>query len=250
MMSFQKLIYLIFLFILVGCKNKIQNQKILIVSQDKKHAFRDWISQVDAKIRIVDFYNLPKDSMQYYLLNSDGIIMSGGEDINPSLYNHSDYKEICGEMDNYRDSLEILLLKHAMKSDKPLLAICRGHQLMNVINGGSLIPDIPTFIKDTTIHHRTKKGIHPITCVKNSWIDKNFTSNDFMVNSRHHQCIDRIAKNFKVAAKSPDGVIESIELKDPSDHRFIIGVQFHPENMNDSLSRYLRKIFLSQLYLE
>lgn len=240
---------LFFLLLLFICF-KTNAQKIVILSQDKNNVCRNWLSETDSTLKIIDFYTLPKDSLQFYLLHSNGIIMTGGEDINPTLYGRPEYISICGVIDNYRDSLEVLLLKHAMNTQKPVLAICRGFQLMNVVNGGSLIPDIPTFIKYSTIKHKTKSGLHPINALKNSWIDKNFESSEFMVNSRHHQCIDRIARNFKVSAISPDGVIESIELKDEKDLRFIIGVQFHPESKDDELSHYLRAAFLKNLYSE
>lgn len=237
------------LFCLLGCNSK--KQKIVIVSKDSTHTVRDWISKYDPSLKIVEFYTLPKDSMAYYLVRANGIIMCGGEDVNPKLYDRSDYMEVCGKIDNYRDSIEQILIKYAMNMNTPILGICRGHQLLNVVNGGTLIPDIPTFVKDTSVHHRIdNNGLHPITCVKNSWIDKKFQEGNFLVNSRHHQSVDKVASLFKVAAKSPDGVVESIELKNKKSHLFVLGVQWHPENLTDPMSRFIRASFLEKVYVK
>lgn len=240
---------LLFFIIIVFTSCEHKKQRIVILSKDSTHAVRDWLTKHDSSLKIIEFYTLPKDSMAYYLVRTNGIIMCGGEDVDPELYGKPNYAEICGKIDPYRDSIEVILVKYAMKTNIPILGICRGHQILNVVNGGTLIPDIPTFIKDTSIHHRiNNNGLHPIACVKNSWIDKQFREGNFMVNSRHHQSVDELAPIFKVAAKSPDGVVESIELKNKKSHSFVLGVQWHPENLTDPLSGYLRASFLKKVY--
>lgn len=246
---FRVCLLLITIILFTRCEQK--KQRIVILSKDTSHAVRDWLTKYDSSIKIIEFYSLPKDSLAYYLVRANGIVMCGGEDVNPKLYGKPNYTEVCGKMDPYRDSIEVILVKYAMKTNIPILGICRGHQILNVVNGGTLIPDIPTFVKDTSIHHRLENnGLHPISCIKNSWIDRQFGRGDFMVNSRHHQSVDKLAPIFKIAAKAPDGVIESIELKNKKRYSFVLGVQWHPENLTDPLSGYLRASFLKKIYMK
>jgi putative glutamine amidotransferase len=139
------------------------------------------------------------------------------------------------------------MIHYAMKYKKPLLGICRGQQIINAVNGGTLIPDIPTINPDSPIKHRNESDrAHIIMPIPGSWITSKFPVRAFWVNSRHHQCVDELANGFEVAAYAPDGIVESIELVDKHRHPFVIGVQWHPENLRDSLSTYLGQLFLEK----
>ncbi|WP_342270359.1 gamma-glutamyl-gamma-aminobutyrate hydrolase family protein [Rickettsia endosymbiont of Orchestes rusci] len=170
----------------------------------------------------------------------DGVVIPGGdEDIHPKFY-EPEYAEDVVIANNERDEFEILVLKKSLARNIPILGICRGMQLLNVAFGGSLIQHIPDYMKNNNqtiiINHEqpSPKNIvsHSITIESGTKLAK-MTNNktQIMVNSTHHQAIDRVGNGLVVSAKANDGIIEAIELQN---HKFIIGVQWHPEYLNDN----------------
>ena len=161
----------------------------------------------------------------------DAIIMSGGEDINPEYYGEKPPPEL-GSVDTLRDAYDIFLVRKAAERKIPVLGICRGEQLINVAFGGSLYQDIPSQCK-TEIGHNQKESsripTHKIDIVEGTWIAGIVGSDEYMVNSFHHQAAKQIAPGFIVSAWSPtDSIPEAIEC---IDGRAIWGVQFHPEGL-------------------
>ena len=158
----------------------------------------------------------------------DGLLLTGGEDVSPKLYNEEP-RMVIGPTSPERDRSEILLLKEAMKQQKPILGICRGLQLINVVLGGSLYQDLSEN-KDITIQHVQKtKPHHPthsIAVKEKSHIAKIFQTGDY-VNSFHHQVIKDVADGLTVSAWSQDKVVEAIELFE--NNQSILGLQWHPE---------------------
>ncbi len=144
----------------------------------------------------------------------DGFVLIGGDDINPKLYN----QEVMGavDIDDENDEWEITIIKHALNDKKPIMGICRGLQLLNVYFGGSLIQDYS--------NHRGED--HAIKLEKSYWDFPEQT----MVNTFHHQVIDRLADCFEVIYRANDGVIEMIDHQELP----IVAVQFHPEMQADS----------------
>lgn len=144
----------------------------------------------------------------------DGFVLIGGDDINPKLYN----QEVMGavDIDDENDEWEITIIKHALNDKKPIMGICRGLQLLNVYFGGSLIQDYP--------NHRGEN--HVVKLEKPYWDFPEQT----MVNTFHHQVIDRLADCFEVIYRANDGVIEMINHQELP----IVAVQFHPEMQADS----------------
>lgn len=239
--------YFFYLIVLgfVACSNN--PKKIILISKDYNSNVKNWLLKMDSTLLTKEFYSIAKDSMNFYLQQASGIVLGGGEDVNPTLYNKPEYKAICEVPDNFRDSIEFLLINYAVKNKIPLLGICRGNQILNVANGGTLIPDIPSFKKNCKENHRSSKdSAHVIIPTSDSWIGKSF-GNTIWVNSKHHQSIAQVADIFKVAAISGDSIIESIQVKDTVLHPFLIGVQWHPELLHDSLSVVLGKMFLRKL---
>nr|WP_253307910.1 gamma-glutamyl-gamma-aminobutyrate hydrolase family protein [Rickettsia endosymbiont of Ceutorhynchus assimilis] len=170
----------------------------------------------------------------------DGIVIPGGdEDIHPKFY-EPEYAEDVVIANNERDEFEILVLKKSLARNIPILGICRGMQLLNVAFGGSLIQHIPDYMKNNNqtiiINHEqpSPKNIvsHSITIESGTKLAK-MTNNktQVMVNSTHHQAIDRVGNGLVVSAKANDGIIEAIELQN---HKFVIGAQWHPEYLNDN----------------
>ena len=153
----------------------------------------------------------------------DGIIFSGGPDLDPSWYGETIWNETV-QVDTLRDTSDILLMKAALSSGKPVLGICRGAQLLNVVLGGTLIQDIPSQV-DTLVKH-SGGNWHPVSVEKGSFLYEIFGRDTLQVNSSHHQAVSRIAPDVRAAAYAPDGVLEAYAYGDR-----LIAVQFHPERM-------------------
>lgn len=171
------------------------------------------------------------------LAGVDGLLLTGGDDVAPTRYGETAHPSVV-EAEPGRDEFELALVAEARKRRLPILAICRGVQVLNVACGGTLVQDIPSEVKGALDHSLGVPPHQPYSLAHEVWIDKDTLLWKLMrerlsdadaceVNSRHHQAIKRLARGFRVAATAPDGVIEAIE--NPA-ARFCLGVQWHPEN--------------------
>ena len=174
------------------------------------------------------------DSPKHLTKNVDGLVLAHGGDIDPVRYGEEQHPA-AQEAPVERDEYELALVRHALDADLPILAICRGIQVLNVACGGTLIQDIPAQVPGA-LDHRVREPRYAIA--HDVWITKGSRLGDVMkealdqgdtcpVNSRHHQAVKHVAEGFAVSATAPDGVIEAIERPAA---RFCIGVQWHPEN--------------------
>ena len=173
------------------------------------------------------------------MLQCDGLLLSGGEDVDPAYYGQT-RSEKCGELAKYRDETEMRLLKAFLPTGKPILGICRGSQLLNVYFGGTLHQDIKhiaTCCHDSFRHKN--KGNHTVTLRSGTRLAQILGEERVTVNSLHHQAVDTPAPGMVVGAVSEDGINESVEL---AGHKFCIGVQWHPEHMS-AFSATQRRIF-------
>ncbi|MBR3869073.1 MAG: gamma-glutamyl-gamma-aminobutyrate hydrolase family protein [Clostridia bacterium] len=162
-------------------------------------------------------------------LACDGLLLPGGADIEPALYGRQ-REEKCGKPNELRDKAEFEIYNAFVKTKKPILCICRGFQLLNVVNGGTLHQDIADIKKCShSSFLKRAKAIHNVTITENTKLSEIFTSSVVGVNSMHHQATEDVGKNLVVSAISEDGFVEALELKD---HPFCIGVQWHPEHMS------------------
>jgi putative glutamine amidotransferase len=153
----------------------------------------------------------------------DGLILTGGADVNPARYGQQPHSE-TGEPDDTRDQLEAALLQRALAFDLPVLAICRGLQLFNVVHGGTLIQHLA----NAADHRRRGEAcVHLVHLVPGTKLAAIVGQDAFCVNSRHHQAADRIGAGLVVSARAPDGVVEGLERPDKT---FAIAVQWHPED--------------------
>lgn len=174
---------------------------------------------------------LSEDSLREVFARLDGIVFSGGGDINPSIYGEPPHATLWGLSDD-RDRVELELARWAAHREKPLLGICRGIQVLNVALGGTLIQDIPAEVPDALQHSFDDAVVardyiaHPVKIENGSHLRQVIQSEIASVNSWHHQALKRIAPNLTVVAQAPDGIIEAVEV---DGHRFAIGVQWHPE---------------------
>lgn len=174
-------------------------------------------------------------------LTCDGLLLPGGADINPEMYGE-EKSEKCGKPNETRDEAEPVIFRNFLDTNKPILAICRGIQLINVCKGGTLFQDIKDVQKCKHMDFLSRKGsIHPVSIDKDSVLYGILQTEKINVNSMHHQAINRVGEKFQVAAESEDGFPEAIELQN---HPFCIGVQWHPEHMSKK-SAEQRKIFAS-----
>ena len=174
----------------------------------------------------------------------DGLIITGGNfDIDPQLSGVSKVHKTV-KLKKNRTNFELLITKFMLKENKPVLGICGGEQLINILYNGSLIQHIPDEVKNPLEHEqknpRNEAG-HEIKIIKNTKLHSIITSNKLYVNSAHHQSIKNAGKNLTINAISKDGVIEGIE--DPK-KLFCIGVQWHPEFFINSGDKKLIKNFI------
>lgn len=191
-----------------------------------------------------------RDLVRESVARADGVLTTGGDDINPGLYCRklaTGLRRTVAPADPRRDLTELMLLEEVFRQRKPLLAICRGHQLLNVSLGGTLVVDIRRQMPQSLDHCQTARKYEPVHDVRltaGSLLSSILQTESLGVNSTHHQAVDKVAGPLYVAARSADGVVEALEQR-PDAVRllpYLLAVQFHPERLYD---RYLphRRIF-------
>ena len=177
------------------------------------------------------------DSPSAVVAGVDGLLLAGGPDVLPSLYGEPAHPRFDAA-ESGRDDYEIELARLATEANLPLLAICRGIQVLNVARGGSLVQDIASELPAALAHTLTVPPHQPVEIAHDVWVtagslleqllrERLEESENLPVNSRHHQAVKAVGERLVVTATAPDGVIEALE--DPS-RRFLLGVQWHPEN--------------------
>jgi len=185
-----------------------------------------------------------REEAREILERMDGLLLTGGPDIDPSHY---------GQAARYPDRLELpertasdfAYAREAKDRGLPILGICLGTQTLNVAFGGTLLQHIPEDVPGALAHEDEPEGSaprHTIRIEPKSTLAKALGMEEAEVNSYHHQAVGELAAGFRIAAKSPDGIIEAIER---ADHPFLIGVHWHPERMLESeVTRRLLRAFV------
>ena len=153
----------------------------------------------------------------------DGVVFSGGPDLDPSHYGETFWNETV-KVDTLRDASDLLLMRAALDAGKPILAICRGEQLLNVVLGGTLWQDVPTQVDTLVIHGGDV--LHRIGVEKGSVLYGLFGKDSLTVNSSHHQAVKQVAPGVRVTAHAEDGIVEAYEYGDK-----VVAYQFHPERL-------------------
>lgn len=174
-----------------------------------------------------------KRDVESFLGRIDGLLLTGGNDVPPERYGEKRHrKTVCVHSD--KDASDSVLLQTALEMKKPILSICYGVQLVNVIFGGSLIQDIPSEYKSSIIHKdpHNKSYTHSVMVEKDSLLYSIIGSGFIETNSIHHQAIKRLGKGLKNVAHTVDSIIEAVEWTD--DYPFLLGVQWHPERIIDN----------------
>jgi putative glutamine amidotransferase len=206
---------------------------IAITACQRLEDYKQAILHAGGEVHVVDDSISVADALN----GMDGLLLTGGDDVAPTRYGEEKHPAVTPVAPE-RDDFEIALVQEARKRGLPILAICRGVQVLNVAGGGTLVQDIPAQVTGALEHKQTVPPHQSYDLAHEVWFEKDSLLGKLMrerlsdvdsceVNSRHHQSVKTVASGFQVSATAPDGVIEAIE--DPAS-RFCLGVQWHPEN--------------------
>ena len=191
-----------------------------------------------------------QNSIKEYLNIASGLVfIGGGFDLHPSRYQQEMHPKI--KLNQIRDDFEYQLISQAISTEIPILGICNGMQLLNVICGGSLIAHIPDH-QQYLDHEQSNnpdfknyhQGYHQISFDQNSKLAEIIKEKSTIVNSSHHQAIKNIGNNLRVIAKSRDGIVEAIES---TTDRFLLGVQWHPEFNSSTIDKEVFRYFVREV---
>lgn len=181
----------------------------------------------------VDSEDITKEHAQLI----DGLLVSGGPDMDPQYFGEQPVPEL-GNVNPLMDIYESRLVQLILDLDKPLLGICRGEQVLNVVAGGTLHQDLRRALPQVLKHGQDQPRWYPSHTVRiapGTKLAAIFETEELAVNSFHHQAVAKVAPGFIASAHAQDGVIEAIESQN---HRFVIGVQWHPEGMWNQVNNY------------
>lgn len=180
-----------------------------------------------------------RDQIAELVRRADGVLLTGGEDIELKHYAPNTPPELAAtikDVEPERDVLEFALVDEVFRQRKPLLCICRGHQMLNVALGGTLIVDIAAQLPGAMAHKQVERKfelVHDVALAPDSQIAAILGATHTGTNTTHHQAVARVADALRVTGTTTDGVIETMELKDKSRLPFLQSVQFHPERLYD-----------------
>lgn len=208
--------------------------QIGVEGQDWQLVAADYIRAIERNgglpILIPNVKNM--EDMSLVLDKLDGLLLSGGHDVNPRTYKERNSGK-AGNFDNIRDHQEIFMTEYALEKDIPILGICRGLQVLNVTLGGTIHQDLPSagFFAHSMSNSLRNEPSHSLKILEDSPLYEIFKRDEIWTNSYHHQGINELGKGLKVAALSEEGLIESVYL---DGKKFALGVQWHPEMMYDN----------------
>jgi putative glutamine amidotransferase len=160
----------------------------------------------------------------------DGILFSGGVDVDPIHFGEEPLPAL-GAIAPERDGFELELARQALNADLTIFAICRGIQILNIAAGGTIYQDLPSQLTKTLKHSQEAPrwyATHKAVIKSGTFLARDLQTREIRVNSFHHQAVNRLAPGFRLSATAPDGVIEGIESEN---HKYVVGVQWHPETM-------------------
>lgn len=221
----------------------IKDNSGLFANYERVYVNKDYIESIitNGAIPLIIPITLDIYTLETLVNTVDAIILSGGHDVFPYNYGCEPQPKL-GEVFPLRDEYDMKLIELAKKRNIPILGVCRGLQILNVYEGGSLYQDLSYRDKPTLKHSQQNaptQVTHKIKISKNSMMESIFNEDEIFVNSFHHQAIDRLADSFVATSYASDGIIESIEHKT---HKNIFAVQWHPEMLYLSEPK-MNKIF-------
>jgi putative glutamine amidotransferase len=175
---------------------------------------------------------LPEEVLRDLYERLDAVLLPGGPDVDPAYYGEARHPQ-TKIIDDARDTLELTLARWTYADDRPLFGICRGHQVINVAFGGTLVQDIPSEVV-TELPHETPDTLprntirHQVTLDPDSRLASILGRTQVAVNSLHHQSVEQPAPGVVITGYSPDGIVEALEVPDK---QFVLSVQWHPEDL-------------------
>lgn len=229
----------------------------LTFTESRWENYPQWIKGNDDNIEIVELHweKHDKDEVWDLVEDCDGIVLTGGVDMHPRFYENErlDFPNGDGQFNEVRDEFEMHVFETAMNFKLPVLAICRGLQLVNVALGGKLMQDLEEGGNKDHRRHGEVDGEHEIKLTDESLLAQIAGVSIGNVNSAHHQGISVLADELMASAYSPDNVIEAAEWRDKTDKPWLLCVQWHPERMRDKnhspLSKNIRETFLHRVQI-
>jgi putative glutamine amidotransferase len=251
-------ILFLFLIPIILSFTPVQERPVKIALSKSSPNYINWIAKGDPSAVIIDLSVLKPDEALKELQGCSALLLTGGGDIDPVMYKNKRDRKVCTDIDAKRDKLEKTAICEALSLKMPILGICRGEQMLNVVLGGTLITDIPSYMRSKgkdkpviEVKHQCEDYIHcfhQIRVEPASLLHAITGSDTGSVTSNHHQAIDNVGKGLIISAKSPDGITEAVEWKEPKGKSFLMGVQWHPERMDLSskLSGKLLEKFLAE----
>jgi putative glutamine amidotransferase len=193
-------------------------------SDEKHDNYARWLQGEDAEIEIVRL------DAGGSLSECDALVLSGGVDVHPDLYGGAQKYPGAGEWRPKRDAFEAAALRSAFERGLPVLGVCRGLQLINVVLRGNLTQDLGE--KGDTVHEaKGEDKQHGVVVEEGSLLREMVGAGRGLVNSAHHQAIGNVGEGLRVNCRADDGTIEGIEWAEPAGRSFLLAVQWHPERM-------------------
>jgi putative glutamine amidotransferase len=252
--KFRSILIFLLLTLLLSCGAPDQAENLLIAiskERQKENKYSDWLYYQGIGFNFVDLSTYSLSEAMDVLARADALLLTGGNDIYPAWYGKEFDTARCGVFDRWRDTLEMMALSKAIELKMPVLGICRGLQLINVHQGGTLYIDLPSDKGTGDIHRRDSLGWsdHLVWLQPETILAEMTDEYQQMVASNHHQGIEHLAPNLKPLAHSiEDNLIEAVGLGISAEKQFLMAVQWHPEWMDysDELSRQIATRFLSE----
>ncbi|MFC3039430.1 gamma-glutamyl-gamma-aminobutyrate hydrolase family protein [Virgibacillus xinjiangensis] len=194
-------------------------------------------------------YFLNQEDVEDLAGKIDGVYATGGYDIDPTIFGEEPHREL-GTIIPARDQSEIALIKKMLEIEKPVLGVCRGAQILNIAAGGDMYQDIYTQIDEELLQHAQKAPFshasHFVQVLEDSLLHRLTGSDRLRVNSLHHQANRDVSADFQISGTANDGVVEAVESKN---HRFALGLQWHPEALaetGDQVSLNIYQAFIEE----
>lgn len=220
-------------------------------SKEKHNNYVQWLKSGDDTIEVVTIAS--GDQPQVDLSSCDALVLSGGVDMHPSFYGgHEDYENAPDNFESARDTFEIDAYRNSQQLQLPVLAVCRGMQLVNCVEGGDLVQDLG---KTGNSIHRAVQLIdkaHGATVETGTLLAEIVGEGRVIINSAHHQAVGNMATSFNVSARADDGTIEAMERKQ-TEGAFLLCIQWHPERMykfqldQSPVSKAIRNRFIEEI---
>ncbi|MFW6022733.1 MAG: gamma-glutamyl-gamma-aminobutyrate hydrolase family protein [Halanaerobiaceae bacterium] len=218
--------------------NNKKLKKLIGITSNHTESYREYILNACYAEAIIAAGGLPvilpvssnKIVIEEYVNKIDGLLLTGGSDIDPLIYGENPLPGIRG-IDPLRDGFEIDLVRYARKKKLPILGVCKGCQVLNISFGGTLYQDIASQLDNVLKHNQEAPrwyATHRVNIRKDTVLHEIIGKTTIKVNSIHHQSIKNISPSFNISAEADDNIIEAIEYKTDD---FIMGIQWHPETM-------------------